>query len=381
MASLAIAAGCAATTPSPSASAPPSALSQAPTVSPAPTPVATPAPSLAAAIAGQLILFRTNNPALIESGSDTWAVARADGTARTTIGDAIDARWSPDGTRIYLMRAAADCTTQIVSVRPDGSDSQLLPFGLKIGDGPFWWAPDGQHVAFIRLHDEFQACRRPSAGLSWDVWVMDADGGHQHKLAGGWAAWSPDGAHLALLAASGSSSPWDGLSVVDATGVVMTTIGTPGAAYETPVWSPDGSRLAFGRYDPSAGSWQAVVRPAADLSQADIAVLGSPGAELFGDGAWSPDGVRLIFRAPSSDLQRTELFIQAADGSGPAVPLTPPGADEHEASWSASGQAIAVARNDAYPGQVADEIMVVDPGSGAVLSNLGPGDAPRWQPG
>jgi Tol biopolymer transport system component len=286
----------------------------------------------------------------------------------------VGAQWSPGGTRVYITDVGPDCAPRLTSVKPDGTDAVVLPFDLRIGDGPFWWAPDGRHVAFMRYHD-LVPCKHASAGLLYEPWVMDADGSHQHRLtADGSPTWSADGGALVLLRASDPNAPADSLSVLDVAGTVLASLGPePGVSYETAVWSPDGTRLAFGRTE--VNDWRLVV---ASQDLTGLRTLSPTGNALnAGPPVWSPDGSAILFSLQTADV-RNLFWIVGIDGQLPRL-LSPDGVNEVGAAWSPSGSSIAVARDGAAPDGISPGVLVVDLG-GSALANLGAGQNPTWQP-
>ena len=94
--------------------------------------------------------------------------------------------WSPDGSEIVYQHWC-NGIVDIETVRPDGTNVSKLTH-----DEHSWapsWTPNGDSIVFIRSNGD-------TGGA--DVWVMDADGRHQHVLVnfGGYLGrpiWSDDG--------------------------------------------------------------------------------------------------------------------------------------------------------------------------------------------
>ena len=87
-------------------------------------------------------------------------------------------------------------------------------------------------------------------GWTYDLWVMDGDGGNPVNLTNDQAnnfgpAWSPDGQRIAFARAlSFTDSDWD-LWVIDADGGNLVQL-TQGPSQDGgPAWSPDGRRIAY----------------------------------------------------------------------------------------------------------------------------------------
>ena len=117
-----------------------------------------------------------------------------------------DPAWSPDGRRIAFAGVpaglGASACSSIITARTDGGDERRVTpaqpvdatFGMScpnLESSPSW-SPDGRRIAFIR-----QAGR----GKGGDVWVVNANGGGETRIAErkssivGWGqvVWSPDG--------------------------------------------------------------------------------------------------------------------------------------------------------------------------------------------
>jgi dipeptidyl aminopeptidase/acylaminoacyl peptidase len=368
---------CVAQPASPSPSGILSTASASPPLLATPTTVPSAASTLSAADAGRLLLISATSNTYLPDGTHAIAfwVAGLGGSGRAKIGDGVQAQWSPGGTRVYITGVGSDCKPTLTSVKPDETDALVLRFDLRIGDGPFWWSPNGKHVAFIRYHDLVQ-CKHASAGLLYEPWVMDADGSHQRRLAtDGFPTWKADGEALALLRASDPNAPPDSLSVVDLAGTVLASLGPePGVYYEAPTWSPDGTRLAFGRTEAVAYGLDVASSALTGLVQ-----LSPPDANALnaGPAGWSPDGSALIFSLQTADA-RNLFWIVRFDGQAPRL-LSPAGVNEVSAAWSPSGLSIAVARDGVAPDGVSPGVLVLDRG-GATLVALGAGQDPSWQP-
>ncbi len=93
--------------------------------------------------------------------------------------------WSPGGHRLVFERDFAH-TSQIVSIRPDGSDERSLTSGPFFDIGPAF-SPSGTSIVF--------GSDRPSSGFH-DLWVMSRGGANMHRLlemefAEGMPDWQP----------------------------------------------------------------------------------------------------------------------------------------------------------------------------------------------
>ena len=160
--------------------------------------------------------------------------------------------WSPDGKRIafasYRDKKVKNFipTYEIYVMDADGSNPQNLTNDLNDDKYPSW-SPDGKRIIFSSERDGHF---RGEAGITSEIYVMDADGGNQQKLTNNrqndWdPSWSPDGGHIAFV--SDRKGDWENLEiyVMDADGGNQQKL-TNNRGYDgAPSWSPDGKRIAF----------------------------------------------------------------------------------------------------------------------------------------
>jgi Tol biopolymer transport system component len=249
---------------------------------------------------------------------------------------ASDARGPNGGARSVLSGLIAfDNHDDVWTMQADGADLTRLTHSPGPDFDPSW-SPDGARIAF-----------RSERSGEPEIWVMNADGTGQRRLAAGLSpAWSPDGS---LIAFSGRA----GLSMIRPDGAGLRVLPhSEGGEY--PSWSPDGSRIAFNsnltgdhimyiaRADGSkvvdlsrAGEgWQVDWSPDGRSilftshrdhpdNYTDVYAMrpnGSAVRRLTHDGAytpaWSPDGDNIVFSAPG-------LFIMDPDGSDVRALHTP----------------------------------------------------------
>lgn len=189
------------------------------------------------------------------------------------------------GTRIYVMNA-------------DGTNHRPLTTSDSWEPA---WSPDGTKIAYIRrsytesFHIPlFQPDQYSRSVREGQIWVMDADGTNQVKLAdeGAYPVWSPDSSQVAFS---------DGyrLYLARADGTDTSRIATRA---RNPSWSPDGSRIVF------EGTGGEIYVTAADGSTSQL--LRNRGASPV----WSPDGTKIAYDNPTSD--DGGIYIMNPDGTG-----------------------------------------------------------------
>jgi len=159
------------------------------------------------------------------------ALYSADGVFELALPSGGQPRWSPDGSRIAFVHTEFDGTlvhVTIHTIRPDGTDDRDLttPYSSIHRDQSPSWSPDGRQLAFLIPSGEGDA-------VTWDIWIMNADGGDRRKLAPGtFAGWSRDGSRLAFLQPTGE------LALIRPDGTGLTPVTPVGSQVSSVGWRP-----------------------------------------------------------------------------------------------------------------------------------------------
>jgi Tol biopolymer transport system component len=201
----------------------------------------------------------------------------------------------------------------VYTMTPTGADERQLT-NLGPNNNASWeqWSPGGRQIVF----SEFPK----SDNFNGQLWVMNADGSHQHLLLreAGYdeeaPSFSPDGAFVAFTRCK---------VVSDGEGCAIYRIRTNGTELTAithfqkevsdwePVYSPDGSTIAFESFS-RGGLLVAIYLMNSDGS--DIRLL-TPAAITAVNPQWSRDGEKIVFRNNFFTPQNNDIWVIRRDGS------------------------------------------------------------------
>ena len=161
---------------------------------------------------------------------DSHGQPNGDRILTSDTGDETDARWSPDGSKI-VFRTDDVGISSLVVLTLSTDERQVIS---QNGWNPTW-SPDGTHIAYVAASP-----RHPG---NTDIYVMRADGSDPHRLidSGGsdyFPYWSPDGTSI-VFTADRNGGPDIFRADADGSDVVDLTANSPAqdASYG---WTPDG---------------------------------------------------------------------------------------------------------------------------------------------
>lgn len=178
-----------------------------------------------------------------------------------------------------------------------------------------------------------------SSREQWEIYQMDMEGLNVKKLTSHNSistlpSWSPDGAKIAYLCASGGSAK--DLYLMDRNGANAKNISLSGVAESLlPVWSPDGAKILFREND------RLCVINADGTGKKGL----TPNIYGLFNPVYSPDGSKILFsQSPNSFTYSDDIFVMNADGSGIAN-LSVHNASDIQPRWTADGSKIIFSSN------------------------------------
>jgi Tol biopolymer transport system component len=282
---------------------------------PAPVETAGREAPLAGPLTGRALLYTWSDD---RPGDDVFEISLANLSIAPILagpGQAWDATWSPDGSRIAFVGGGLEEDSEIYVMNADGTGLTQLTDN-DATDDLVEWRPGTDELSF-----------RSNRDGPLTLYVMNADGSDQRRLLDFPSAdrheWSPDGSRLAFVGSDGKDDG-DGchedheLYVMNADGSGLLRLTDDEYYEQDPSWSPDGSQIAFSASNQSDYAWEVFV---VNADGTDLRRLTEyPGVDA--DPTWSPDGSMIAFSSdratgPSqTEAQDGTPYVMNADGSG-----------------------------------------------------------------
>ena len=206
--------------------------------------------------------------------------------------------WSADGKQI-LVDAYSSGHYEIWVMSADGSNQRRLSSSEAYDDRLAAWSPDSRQIVFRR-----SSSNSPSS-VDWAIWRMNADGSQAVPLTDGAnedtePVWAPNGQHIAYIRGKQNAGVW----IMNSDGSNATEL-APGQDFQHDLaWSPNSQSLAV--IGISAGADKVIVMNA-DGSNVHLADPTLDYADL--DFAWSPDGKHMAVVANGFSPKLGQLLI------------------------------------------------------------------------
>ena len=243
----------------------------------------------------------TGTSALQPAAHDIYTI-NSDGSGLTnltkgTVGDALNPRWSPDGTQIAFV-AGNNAPYEGWVMQRDGS-------GAHVVSNPNDWC-----TAYVRLSWSPSGDRLLGDCEMVEQFVINISDRTSYSLTQRWGNvadypdWSPVDDRIAYL-----RGPNISVANLDGSNGKVVAADANEAA-----WSPDGNRIAFIRLN--ANQSQAIWIVNADSTKEQSVT--SPANRTISDDApaWSPDGSRIVFWRIESDNPRGMAYLAVVNADG-----------------------------------------------------------------
>lgn len=204
---------------------------------------------------------------------------------------------SRDGKKIVVVaQANGSFESRLYTMNADGTNRRFvtsLPGG-SITDPA--WSPDGRTIAYVA---------RPGGASEAEIWTISANGGKATQLTptgqrSGWPSWSPDGARI-VYAANSPGEAQQSLYIMNANGSNPQLLHACDPGCAGPVWSPDGGQVVYTVIDGTTAHVRSCVmqQPATFCGlQTGIDLTSSLTLDL------SPDGSQLAYMSSVSGTDR-----------------------------------------------------------------------------
>jgi Tol biopolymer transport system component len=216
--------------------------------------------------------------------------------------------WSQDGTQlVFTSRSPSSRLGQVYRINADGSGLTQLTHSTSIDAGTASWSPDGSKIVLVRARSGEYA-----------IWVMNADGSDLRRRTGevndnSDPTFTPDGGHILYASARGGlvSAIW----VMNVDGSDTRPLTPAGLEAASPDVSPDGLHVVFGQ---GGDPYQPVSIYTMRIDGSGITRLTNPGC-CHHDGLpkYSPDGKQIVYLTDRNYPPRggMDMYEMNADGT------------------------------------------------------------------
>ena len=292
---------------------------------PSSAPTATPLPPLTGRILFSAVTPTDNYGSIFVMNADGSGIVKLTGNE----GGGQPA-WAPDGQHVVFLRSDG-----IWVMNADGSQQRRIHHVVAMDDQWPVWSPNSRQILFL----EAPRCAPCSIGMTFALDVMNPDGSGLRKVTDVYSperpAFSPDSESIVFT--GGWSDPptlANGLQMIRLDGSALHQLTT--GRDSSPVFSMD-ARLAFLRDSGEAAD--GTVLYSIVVANADGSAPHEVHLPFVGEAslAWSPDGSRIALTGtpslPITHAGQWDLWTIGPDGTGAARLTNTPDVDEGFASW------------------------------------------------
>ena len=304
----------------------------APGPAPAPEPPARPAPASTSPpgrglLYGRKVVGRASEIWLLEPESGERRQLTDQAEAEDLDSDDNGPVWSPDGRLIAFASSRdypSDPSWEIYVMNADGSGQRRLTHDGR-ATGIVRWTPDGEWITYARAPAKPPPTQADA--FRFELVAIRPDGSDEQLLIEfdtpllGFD-WSPDGTRLALSLCSFDEQFDCEISIAGPDGTNQVTVADSAGSDYGPVWSPDGTRIAFistrdenGRcffHECTGYNGEIYVMNADGTGHTRL--TDSPGQDLAP--TWSPDGTRIAFSNLPSQDGNNDIHTVSPNGEG-----------------------------------------------------------------
>jgi Tol biopolymer transport system component len=264
--------------------------------------------------------------------TELWEV-KADGSGAHSLGappEGGEPSLSPDGSLIAYASNKYPYPPEI-RIRGVGGGSSTTIYTYSSGGASIlWprWSPDGSKLIFPvsvsggESRTMIDSINVDGTGLKTLVTIPNAGGIHAFP------SYSPDGSKIVFLTPAGGGGFQIDEANSDGSNVHAVTDPTEIEPEEQPRFSPDGTKIAFSGALLSLEYNQRIYTINTDGSDLTEVTHGFTEAseEWAFEPEWTPDGAKIVYAyelGTTNKLQKYELYVVNADGSGEATPFLP----------------------------------------------------------
>lgn len=259
-------------------------------------------------------------------------------------GDATEAAWSPDGTKLAFQRTLDDDADLFILELATGRVSPLV---TGPGHAMFpTWSPDGKQLVYAFSH--LTTTARQGIPNGCNLFTIPSGGGEPKQLTSGLqrdykATWSPDGRTLWFTSSRQHGGNGVGLQQMPVAGGEITPRIMPAgdAAAVDATFSPDGKLLAYGVVSGIRGNWRIELAKTAEPARGFT--LTPPDWVCYGP-AWQPTGSLLACTGYSVGEPGWGIYLIDTTTAARLRLETGPG-NSRNPCWSPDGKSLVFENN------------------------------------